>query len=64
MHSGEQKVARPELRFNARSAGTHVPHLSQRTSLFREADFCRGAVDAFMSVATFSELTIFWISVR
>ena len=25
MHSGEQKVANPELSFNARSAGIHVP---------------------------------------
>jgi hypothetical protein len=39
MHSGEQKVAKPELRFNARSAGIQVPHLSQRTNLFRDGDF-------------------------
>jgi hypothetical protein len=26
IHSGEQKVANPELSFNARSAGIHVPH--------------------------------------
>ncbi len=59
MHSGEQNVARPEPSFNARSAGIQVPHLSQRTSLFSEVDFWRGAVEALRSVATLSELMTF-----
>jgi hypothetical protein len=59
MHSGEQKVARPELSFNARSAGIQIPHLSQRTSLFLEDIFCGEAVDALMSVVTFRDLIIF-----
>ena len=64
MHSGEQNVARPELRFNARSAGIHVPQLSQRTNLFFEGDFGREAVDVLMSVATLRELITFWMSWR
>src|ERR1044072_6747625 len=64
MHSGEQNVARPELRFNARSAGIHVPHLSQRTNLFFEGDFCRVALGALMSVATSRQLITFSMSWR
>jgi len=59
MHSAEQKVANPEFRFNARSAGTHVPHLSHRTSLLFDGVVCREAVVALISVATFSEFTTF-----
>ena len=59
MHSGEQKVANPEFRLRARSAGIQVPHLSHRTSLLFDGVFCCEAVVALMSVATFSEFTIF-----
>ena len=49
IHSGEQNVANPELRFIARSAGIQVPHLSQRTNLFREGTFLSpgGALSEF-----------------
>ena len=61
IHSAEQNVARPELRFSARSAGIQVPQLSQRTSLFFEGVFgCLAVVVVVvMSTAAFSELAIF-----
>ncbi len=59
MHSGEQNVARPELSFSARSAGIHVPQLSQRTSLFFEGTFGCDAVVVVTSTAAFKELAIF-----
>jgi hypothetical protein len=52
MHSGEQKVASPELRLNARSAGIHVPQLSHRTNLFFDGVFGLAAVVALTSVTT------------
>jgi hypothetical protein len=57
MHSGEQKVANPDLRFIARSAGIQVPQLSQRTNLFLDGVLC--GADEVNSVATVSELAIF-----
>ncbi len=59
MHSGEQKVAKPELRFKARCAGIHVPQLSHRTSLLFEGVLSREAVVALTFVATLSDCTIF-----
>jgi len=59
MHSGEQNVANPAFRFNARSAGIQVPHFPQRTSLLPEGVFCLEAVVALISVATFREFTTF-----
>ncbi len=60
MHFAEQKVANPELRFRARSAGIQVPQLSQRTSLFFEGVFgCCAVVVVVISTAAFSELAIF-----
>ena len=59
MHSAEQKVANPELSFSARSAGIHVPQLSQRTSLFFEGVLGCDAVVVVTSTAAFNELAIF-----
>lgn len=66
MHSGEQKVAKPELSFNARPAGIHVPQRSQRTNLLWEAEGVAGveAVVALMSVTTFSDFMILLASLR
>ena len=62
MHSAEQNVASPDLSFSARSAGTHVPHLSQRTNLLDEgvvADLV-----ALTSVAEVRDSVTFLMSLR
>src|ERR1051326_2554015 len=64
MHSLEQNVASPELRLSARSAGIQVPQRSQRMSLLREGIFLLELVDVLMSVTTFRDCTIFWMSCR
>jgi hypothetical protein len=64
MHSGEQNVASPELRFNARSAGTHVPHLAQRTNLLLEGVLGAGVVVAVVSVTALMDSATFRISLR
>ena len=60
IHSVEQNVANPDLSFKARSAGTHVPHLSQRTNLFDEGV----ALAALTSVAELIDSVTFLISLR
>jgi len=63
-HSDEQKLARPEPRWIARSAGIQVPQLSQRTNLFFEDVRCVLAVVAVASVAEFNVSTILRISFK
>ena len=63
-HSGEQKLASPEPRWIARSAGIQVPQLSQRTNLFFEDVRSAPAVPAALSVAEFNVSTILRISFK
>jgi len=52
-------MANPDLRFNARSSGIHVPQEAQRTSLF-SPDLLRGVAEELLTfVETLSELTTF-----
>ena len=64
MHSVEQNVANPDLSFNARSAGTHVPHLSQRTNLFDEGVAFAADLVALTSVAELIDSVTFLMSLR